>query len=42
MLVEKTHMEEDLLIAWETHCTLQVITVWPRSCVWLSSHVSFF
>ena len=36
MLVEKTHMEEDsVLIAWQTHCTLRVITVWPRSCVCL-------
>ena len=35
MLVEKTHMEEDLLIAWQTHCTLRVITVWPLSCVCL-------
>ena len=34
MLVEKVHME-DLLSAWQTHCILRVITVWPRSCVCL-------
>ena len=47
----KTHIE-DLLIAWQTHCTMQVATVCPRSCFWLincdflqwdsGSHVSFF
>ena len=30
----KTHIE-DLLIAWQTHYTMQVATVCPRSCFWL-------
>ena len=30
----KTHIE-DLLIAWQTHCTMQVTTVHPHSCFWL-------